>query len=57
MSAMKHEGRNFDGEKSVTSAGRAARREHLINEATAATTDNAGLAQGDKAKRSLEKDE
>ncbi len=54
---LKHEGRNFDGERSVTSAGRAARRAHKITEATAATTGQAGLDQGDKAKRALQKDE
>ncbi len=51
-----HEGaKNQDN--MVNAAGRAARREHLVNEATAATTDNAGLAQGDKAKRAIQRDE
>ena len=52
---LKHEG--HEGAKNqdnmVNAAGRATRREHLINEATAATTDNAGLGQGSKAKAKL----
>ena len=55
---LKHENVNFDGELSVASQSRAERREQLINEATQASTDNAGLAQGDKAKAALQdKDE
>ncbi len=52
-----HEGaKNQDN--MVNAAGRAARREHLINEATAATTGQAGLDQGAKAKAKLtQKDE
>ncbi len=50
-----HEGaKNQDN--MVNAAGRAARREHLINEATAATTGDAGQKQGDKAKKALQKD-
>jgi len=57
MSPLKHENVNLDGERSVASAARAARREHKINEALAATTGDAGLAQGNKAKAALQDDE
>ena len=59
MGTLRHEG--HEGAKNqdnmANAAGRAARREHLINEATAATTGDAGLTQGDKAKRALQKEE
>ncbi|MEE8490241.1 MAG: hypothetical protein V3S60_01260 [Acidimicrobiia bacterium] len=52
---LTHSGR--EGSKNqdnmVNAAGRAARRAHLVDEATAATTGQAGLEQGDKAKAKL----